>query len=484
MWLVRPVRSVCHQLPLFLSAFLLCSSIVTARDNAHTAVRGLASTVFPSFDPAHGPPAGTPSTDVFELSQAYPSVYDSTASFPWETIDFRLHPHSYMRAVLDYCLEGNLAVDFRLQANTTRKWYHAPWLHDDADVEKIGSGREFRHGLTRERRSRPGEIHPLQTEETQNWAVGFYNDRGGQALYKVWRVAAAYPDPTQVVFPENSVACKLLFSDADATSKVPFLAGSKEWIANIYAVPRPQAGAKRIDRMVRLLQFDIAVKEPRLAGTTGWIFGTFIYDASAPYNSTDPARQVFERLVPVGLSWGDDSKVTDEMRIDGAFINTGLAGSYLNESLVERTGFNYDNGAFVRHYGLGGRLNGPVDNPASSCISCHGRAATIALPVTDPRAGTPMPIGPGSGVNLPSQFPEERFPEMFRQIGGGSHVERTPDGQEYITTDYALQISMGIRNFFEVRRASKSAARSRRAITPQAAAKIKASSLPIADRGD
>ncbi len=36
-------------------------------------------------------------------------------------------------------------------------------------------GREFIHGLTRERVTRKKELHPNQTVALSNWAVGFYN---------------------------------------------------------------------------------------------------------------------------------------------------------------------------------------------------------------------------------------------------------------------------------------------------------------------
>ncbi|MGO4782083.1 hypothetical protein AB4084_42005, partial [Lysobacter sp. 2RAB21] len=66
---------------------------------------------------------------------------------------------------------------------------------------------------------------------------------------------------------------------------------------------------------------------------------------------------------------------TDANR-DGVFVNTALTQARITSSLVERTGWNYGNRAYVLHHGLGGRLNGPIDSPVSSCISCHGRAGT------------------------------------------------------------------------------------------------------------
>ena len=71
--------------------------------------------------------AGDP---VFVLSQEYPTTDPSPSlTQPWKAIDFHVQPAAYMQAVIEYCYEGNLEVQFRGQDNATRKWYHAPWLH-------------------------------------------------------------------------------------------------------------------------------------------------------------------------------------------------------------------------------------------------------------------------------------------------------------------------------------------------------------------
>ena len=51
---------------------------------------------------------------------------------------------------------------------------------------------EFIHGMTKERPSRPGELSPAQTAGHDNWAVGFYNARGGfTSIRGDWRPLAA-----------------------------------------------------------------------------------------------------------------------------------------------------------------------------------------------------------------------------------------------------------------------------------------------------
>lgn len=411
--------------------------------------------LFPSYDPKFTPPQGsTP----FRLSQEYPSTYDPDEAFPWAKLDFRAdHGEAYLRAVLAYCLKGNVEVDFRGQDNKTRTWYHAPWMHDDSEDREAGKrqGREYHHGLTRERRSRTKELHPLQTtDRIQNWAVSMYNPRGGYTIGRVWRTPDGFPAPSQATFPDNTVSFKLLFSAAPV-AEVPFLKGSFEWTANINPAVPPKTGAPfaRVDQVMRLLQVDVAVKDPRVASGSGWVFGTFVYDGSRP------GKTPWEQLVPVGVSWGDDSSERSKLAQEGSFVNPKLTESLLNPALIEPTDTNtWKDRAYLRHHGLGGRLNGPVDNPSSSCISCHGRAGTYAaaLPLND-RSGLPMPILAGTDADTGSKKAQiEGFGQFFRLVRANSHLENadvpSAGPQTFVTVDYSLQLSQGIRNFYQALR--------------------------------
>lgn len=402
---------------------------------------------FPSFDPAHRPPDGA---KVFRLSQEYPDTYNPVEKFAWEGIDYAAEPEKYLRAVLAYCLDGNKEVEFRGQENGKRKWYHAPWMHDDGDKNKIGGGREYHRGLTRERRSRPLELHTLQKDMWQNWAVGMVNDRGGYTLGQVWDTSEEYPDPRRATFPDHTVSFKLLFTDAP-DAQVPYLKGSLPWTANIYP-PLKDNGNNyvfpRVDREVRLLQLDVAVKDPRVAHRSGWIFGTFIYDGGID------KPDVWDRLAFVGLSWGDDDEVTDEMKRKGAFVNPKLKESRVNADLLEKPGHEYGPKAYLRHLGLGGRVNGPVDSPVSSCISCHGRAGTYAkaLPLGE-KSGLPMESAVFTTTD-PAAYTVADFGRFFRTLRPNSHLEL--DACEvFVTTDYSLQIPAGIRNFYQHLRTQK-----------------------------
>ena len=387
---------------------------------------------FPSYNSNYPPPIGE--REMFSLSQDYPKTYKKE-NYPWQQIDFMKQPFDYMQTILEYCLEGNVEVNFKGQENKVRKWYHAPWLHDDGKYssvgEYIGNGREYIHGLTRELATPKFKIHEKQDKELENWAVGMYNSPGGYILGKVWNSPKDKPNPQNTNFPEGTVSFKLLFTDGD-TNTIPFLAGTLEWEANIYLCnPKSSlcANKKRVNRKVKLLQVDFAVKDCR-AKNTGWVFGTFIYDSSLK------GKTVWDKLSPVGLSWGDDPHVTKDLNKDGAFVNRELNESYLNESLINKS----NKGAYVLYHGLGGRLNGPVDNVLSSCISCHGQAA-----VTD--QGLTLPLGNFENGTNRLNYPITSFNQFFTNVPSGSN-NRTFNGQNYLSTDYSLQISAGIRNYY------------------------------------
>ena len=401
--------------------------------SSETPYRTVCPKNFPSFNPNFPPPVGA--DDVFKLSQAYPDTF-FPESYPWKAIDPFSQPEAYLRAVLDYSLEGNLEVDFKGQANKVRKWYHAPWLHDDSRSRdprspRPGNGREYINGLTRERGAPEFEIHRSQDVALENWAVGMYNAPGGYTLGKIWCTESGIPDPKAANFPEGTVSFKLLFTDG-TVDKVPFLKNTLEWTANIYECdPRVERCRQRKNRTVRLLQIDIAVKDDR-AAKTGWFFGTYMYDAKQPEDT------VWGRMVPVGLSWGDDSTVTSLIDKDGAFINQDLKETWLNNYLVEKPDQDYPPlQAYVRYHGLGGRLNGPVDNPISSCISCHGQAAVADNGFTMPMANFGL---------TRANFPIDEFNKYFADVNPGAYP-RDFGGRVYINTDYSLQVSAGIRNY-------------------------------------
>ena len=180
------------------------------------------------------------------------------------------------------------------------------------------------------------------TQAFLNYAVAYYDARGGHAYQQVWSTATPGKDSADrsaMQIPEGSLVYKLLFSAAKR-SDFPQDILQNSVTVNVL----PNSDGQPV--VVRLMQIDIAVKDSR-AGPTGWYFATYAYDRSVLHPSP------WRRMVPVGLMAGNDP-----------------SGPPLTDSWI-----NVSGPAYARaHLGVDGRLNGPVDNPASACMSCHSNA--------------------------------------------------------------------------------------------------------------
>ncbi|KAG9081994.1 hypothetical protein FRC07_014356, partial [Ceratobasidium sp. 392] len=277
----------------------------------------------------------------------------------WLQIDFEKDPEGYAKAVRSYCLEGMVQSDFDASKCKTREWYHAPWLHRGA------SGREPLRGLTSERPIPPYELARTQSRYLQIWACGFYNATAASVYGQMWKDPNNPSWEKDVQFPEGSVVFKVLMTDA-SDKDLPTQRGSPTWSAVISQTNPEQdffpIAGQRNDHPsdVRLLQIDFAVRDNR--APIGWVFGAFMYDGRK--SDSNP----WYRTTPLGIQWGNDSQLTQE-RFD--------AGEKAKESWMNPIGeeLRLHLGGFRPSWGWNGRLNGPVDNFASACASCHATAS-------------------------------------------------------------------------------------------------------------
>lgn len=374
----------------------------------------------------------------FRLSQDYPNTYPVGGTYPWLDIDVSAlaadenkTARDYLRAIFDYITEGNVEVDWVVQDNPVRPWFHTPWL--DASID----GREFVHGLTHELDTAPGLLGPKQKVTTQNWAIGAYNDLGGWAFGQVW-CDPNNPDPNRLnpilgepnSFPNGTAVFKLLFTTA-TNEQAPFLEGTKEWQAHIFPKPLPPSIAnpdnlnntgedpRREIKTVRLIQIDAGVRDDRMP--QGWAFGTWAYFAGATGDTP------IDRMVPVGLQWGNDPGVTPSMVSAGVT----LQGAWFNPDL--RDDKKYPD----IHLGWAGRLAGPLDNPASSCMSCHQTSGVPSAPIV-PEAAAWFDLPEGELA------PDRERLAWFANVPSGvpfSDSQRT-------STDYSLQMAIGLQRFY------------------------------------
>ncbi len=239
-----------------------------------------------------------------------------------------------------------------------RIWFNMPWLNVGAN------GREAIHGLTNERPLNPSHIYPYDPKKVKgsDWGVAFYNGNAAKTLLKVFgssKRRKATPDWSQK-FADGSVAVKILFT----TANYPAFKNAFSWTAHVSA---PFETDREL-QTVRHIQMDIWVKDSRLGGidkdiADGGMMLTYYHDEAYDANVEAPMvakipglADSFKKMRPMGVQVGFEPE---------------------NTTLFDEAETNQDNGM----------LNGPADNPKSSCMSCHGTA------------GTRIPMAPGITKN-------------------------------------------------------------------------------------
>ena len=370
-------------------------------------------------DYGYAPPASY-TGPTFTLSQSYPATAPQGAppaffkNLPTKPDNNFETWRAYLDEVKNYCLEGNVEANWYVQNNKVRPWYHMPWQHYGP------LGREGIHGLTKEAQIQSKQLAPGQVATGQTYAVGIYNDIGAHTIGQVWK-DPQNPDPSYTSAPNSfangTVVCKALFADVDR-STVPFLVNPVLWQGYITETFK---SANRQVKDVALIQLDIAVRDTRMS-ETGWIFGTF------QYNGAKTGKAGWDNLVPVGIMWGNDPQVTSN-----DFTNPQPTVTKINTALLQ-TAINADTKELPpTHLGWNGRLNGPVDNPNSSCLSCHMTGESPQVAIMNPLfQANPPPVG----------SPE--WMKWFQNIPAGHPF--TPGTK---STDYSLQLSGGLVNYFE-----------------------------------
>jgi hypothetical protein len=393
----------------------------------------------PFKDFGYQPPASEYNGPIFKLSQDYPTIRPRPYKLPpMLDIDFTKTWRPYLMSARDYCLEGNVDADWRVENNKVRKWYHAPWLDYGVD------GREAIRGLTRETPLSVGQLAATQTyNKAAAYALAVYNEFGGFTIGRVWQ---DHNDPEPNVaanegFPFGTVACKLIFVSMPADlreAQVPYLQNPILWQA--YAYDYGSTTNRKVQD-VALLQMDIMVRDSR--ARYGWVFGTFQYNGAL--NNKNP----WDNLVPIGMQWGNNPEIVGEIPVlneKGKFpAFTPVTTTPINDKLTD-TRINPDADLPVTHLGWGGRLNGPADSPWSSCFSCHMTASYPEQPMSG--AFVAAADRPVSGTLdwdrwWMQWFQNNPWPRQFYV------VPRPAANPPAINSlDFSWQLSLGIRNFY------------------------------------
>ena len=243
------------------------------------------------------------------------------------------------------------------QAQRDQKWYPAPRMFYGRT--NAPGTREAAYGMTLERTVRIDELGG-NTERFRNYAVAYYDARGGRVFQRLWDTTTQpgkdTPRLPRMRFAENSFVFKLLFSAAPASAfPQDLLDGSLgvDILPNFDA----HAGARATDA-------DRHRGERQTRGADGVVFR----DVCLRCEPTGASP--WTKMVPVGLMWGNDPG------------GPPIAESWINPAAPQ----------YARdHLGVDDRLNGPVDNPDSACMSCHSTAQAPVLASMLPTSACAQP---------------------------------------------------------------------------------------------
>jgi hypothetical protein len=358
---------------------------------------------------------------VFKLSQDYPKTLPAANSIPEiATRDMENVKKEWKKYLLDareYCFKGNVGADdveddWQVENNQQNKWFHMPWQHYGPN------GREGIHGLTKEA---PVQMRQLAWTQThtggQTYAVAFYNDFGGHTIGNVWEDHNRPATNQPMSFPIGTVVFKLLFVDVPP-EQVPFLNPAITWQGFITT---DYESTKRSIRNLSLVQMDLMVRHK--SAPSGWLFGTFQYNGARP--GANPKKGSWDNLVPLGLQWGNDPNVTENTSNPTpvrTIINPQIKESVINDDPKELP---------PTHLGWNGRLTGPLDNPMSSCMSCHLTAESPQQTQNSPMFELNPPT-PGS----------KEWMRWFQNPKYGEKFDEKP-----MSTDFSLQMAIALQNF-------------------------------------
>lgn len=334
--------NLCHISPYQAMLFVILSSGLLASCSEKGA-----STAYLSSFPSHEDTLpDSYQGDVFQLRQDYPVTMPTTDK-PWEAINFKTEPERYLQFIKSYLYQGMAQADWRPGKNQEIAWYHMPW------VTQGRRAREGVRGLNRNADVKPFELSPEQSQPQQKWELSFYNDYAGFQIGKVWRNPdlKGAPDLMQTEFPEGSFIAKFVFITG-SDQQLPFMQGAPSVMANIHRAINRNSGKKVAP--VRLVQMDFAIRDKRADETTSWVMGAYVYDK-------DATGQGWDKMVPIGLQWGNDPEITPSMIQKGANLKETILMPKIPDYAAKRMGY-------------GGRLNGPLDQLGSSCLGCHSMA--------------------------------------------------------------------------------------------------------------
>lgn len=306
--------------------------------------------------------------DDYNLAQSSPGMED----LPWrgagltnittlkDAVSLALLLQKYFYEGMANQNSANPDMNFIAANDTRRYWCNMPW-------QNLGSyGREAVHGLTRERNLIPSpQMDEFKSPPAgTDWGVGYFNAPACTTVGAVFGTptnAVSPPNFGNAVFPEGSVAAKILFTTGD----FPAIHNSYTWQANVTGAGQ----STRSVQAVRHMQLDISIKDSSLPGAnaqlSNWTMVTFYYDESYNYDTEYKA-----------LLGGADNPLSTIDNLPPALLKMRPMGIQWGTGQTETLLFTNPLFPIGQTNGFQGRLNGPADNPQGSCMSCHATSGT------------------------------------------------------------------------------------------------------------
>ena len=286
------------------------------------------------------------------------------------------------------------------------------------------------------------------TTDMQNHTVIYYDAVSATMLNKLW-ADPFKPNCGAVSFPEGGMVVKAA-GVTPTPDQWPVVDGSSIW--NVYRPTvdqltgpdyNPYTNAKPVVVPLRVLQFDIIVKDTIASPQTGWVFITYVYDKNAPGSTT------WDKLVPLGAMWGNDPAFARNPN------GTDPNGGPLQETWINPAAPAYATSSL----GWGGRLSGPIDVAerhnvvlsdgtrletlhASSCLSCHG---TAQFPFVSNLYPSPNKTFPREGSLFPMYPPGSEMWSRWFQNRPGSLPQNDNTGA--FALDYDMLVMFALSAF-------------------------------------
>ena len=273
----------------------------------------------------------------------------------------------------------------------------------------------------------------------QNHTVIYYDALSATMLNKLW-ADPFNPDRKAVSFPEGGMVVK-----AAAVTPTPRTVAGARRRGDLERIPSAGRGARRARLQsvhqrraprslpLRVLQFDIIVKDSTASPQTGWVFVTYVYEKDAPGETT------WDKLVPLGAMWGNDPAFAREP--DGKDPNGGpLQETWINPARRPTPSRRSagEGGCRVRSTSRNATTCCSTDGTrvpemhASSCLSCHG---TAQFPFVANLYPSPNRTFPPEGTLFPMYPPgSEMWSRWFQNRPGSLPRTTTRDRSRSTTT--------------------------------------------------